>query len=603
VLQLGIGLACLAVVAAACGSGNNSGASSGSIGTNSGLGLQIYGENSGGRPQTGHILTMLGTSDVADNLDPNVGYYSLDYLAYRMYERGLYNYPSVHGKTFSVVPDLATAMPTVTDGGLKYAVTIRKGAMWNTSPPRQVSAADEVLGVKRSCNPTDPFGGQPDFNDILAGYSTFCSGFSKVSSTSASAQAGYINSHNISGVAVDPSVTSGLTVDFTLTKPANYFTGVLLLAPFNPVPTEILKYLPHSFQLSQHTYSDGPYEVHSYTPNKSIVFVRNPVWQPRSDPIRTAYVNGIEISETGNEYGIFQQIITNTPQADMGWDAGLPPSVVPSLIASRDPRFQLLTESATDPYIAFNTVSKNEGGALSKLAVRRALMYALSRTQLVQNQGGPLIHPPLTHFVAPGTNGSSPTFDDYPFDPARAKRMFTAAGYGHLTLTLLYRSDQISSAKDFQTIQANLAAVGVTVRSLGVSNADFNDKYLGPGTAAKNSVWDIAEAGWGPDWYPTGGKSDLLPVLSCAAAPPTGANVGFFCDPEADSIMQQALAAPTDSQASILWHKADMEVMSQAAVFPISDPNEATMHGSQVHNCVYVAPFLNCDPTNVWLSA
>ena len=41
--------------------------------------------------------------------------------------------------------------------------------MWNTTPPRQVTAADVVRGVKRSCNPTYPFGGQPDISDILAG--------------------------------------------------------------------------------------------------------------------------------------------------------------------------------------------------------------------------------------------------------------------------------------------------------------------------------------------------------------------------------------------------------------------------------------------------
>ena len=44
-----------------------------------------------------------------------------------------------------------------------YTVTIRTGAMWNTSPPRQVTAADAVLGLKRSCNPVQPFGGLPDF--------------------------------------------------------------------------------------------------------------------------------------------------------------------------------------------------------------------------------------------------------------------------------------------------------------------------------------------------------------------------------------------------------------------------------------------------------
>ena len=44
--------------------------------------------------------------------------------------------------------------------------------------------------------------------------------------------AAYINSNQISGVQPDPN--NPLTVDFTLTKPATYFTGVLGAAAVQP---------------------------------------------------------------------------------------------------------------------------------------------------------------------------------------------------------------------------------------------------------------------------------------------------------------------------------------------------------------------------------
>ena len=113
---------------------------------------------------------------------------------------GLYAYPATPGKTTTVAPDLATALPTVTNGGKTYTVTIRTGAMWDTSPPRQVTAADALLGLKRSCNPTQPFGGLPDFEALIVGYQAFCDGFAKVSSTSVSAIKKYIETHQISGV-------------------------------------------------------------------------------------------------------------------------------------------------------------------------------------------------------------------------------------------------------------------------------------------------------------------------------------------------------------------------------------------------------------------
>ena len=101
-------------------------------------------------------------------------------LGQRPWLRGLYAYPATPGKATTLAPDLATALPTVTNGGKTYTVTIRTGAMWDTSPPRQVTAADALLGLKRSCNPTQPFGGLPDFEDLIVGYQQFCNGFAKV---------------------------------------------------------------------------------------------------------------------------------------------------------------------------------------------------------------------------------------------------------------------------------------------------------------------------------------------------------------------------------------------------------------------------------------
>ena len=605
-LQVAAAVGSLAIVLSACSSSKTTGNSSGGGGggggggSTAGAGLQINNPNISGTPVKGGKLTVLGASDVDNNLDPNIGYYTVDYQAQLLYNRSLYTYPSIQGQTFTLAPDLATAAPKVTDNGLLVSVTIRKGAMWNSNPPRQVNAADVIRGLKRSCNPVQPFGGQPDYADLLPGYGTFCDGFQKVSATSATAQAAYINGHDISDVTVDQS--DPLTVQFHLAKPAYYFEGVLNLTPFNPAPVEDLQYLPYSTDLAVHQLCDGPYIIKSYNPNTSIIFVRNPAWNASSDPIRKAYVDEIDISETGQQTSIAQQILTNTAAADMQWDIGPPPSMVPGLITSKNPDFQLVTEGATNPYIIFNTISKNNGGALGNVLVRQAIAYAIDRSQLIQNHNGPQVSPPLTHIIAPGTNGNTPDFDPYPFNVTKAKSLLQQAGIKSLTLTLLYRNQSATQTKDFQTLQAQLAPLGITIKGLPVSQSDFYGKYLVPGTAAKNSVWDLAEAGWGPDWYPTGGKSYFVPILASASVPPNGSNYGFFADPKLDSEIQAALAAPDDASASKLWHEADVEAMAQAAVYPIEAPNEPSLHGSQVHNCIFIGPIQNCALANVWLS-
>jgi peptide/nickel transport system substrate-binding protein len=63
------------------------------------------------------------------------------------------------------------------------------------------------------------------------------------------------------------------------------------------------------------------------------------------------------------------------------------------------------------------------------------------------------------------------------------------------------------------------------------------------------------------------------------------------------------MSATSESQAASLWHQADVEVMSQAAVYPKAGTNEATIHSATVHNCVFIAALRNCDLANVWLSS
>ena len=155
------GAAALALVVAACGGSSGGGSTSGTSAGSQTYGLQGLNPGSG-TPTKGGTLNMLGQGDV-DFMDYNVSYYTIGALGQRPWLRLLYAYPATPGKVTTVVPDLATALPTISNGGKTYTVTIRTGAMWDSSPPRQVTAADALLGLKRDCNPTQPFGGLPDF--------------------------------------------------------------------------------------------------------------------------------------------------------------------------------------------------------------------------------------------------------------------------------------------------------------------------------------------------------------------------------------------------------------------------------------------------------
>ena len=257
-----VGAVALTMLAAACSSSSTSGSGAGSSSTGpQALAAGFQALNPGtGAPQRGGTLNMIGISDV-DYMDYDTGYYTTDFQVSRLTVRQLYSWPAIPNKNTIATPDLATALPVISDNGLKQTVTLRSGVMWNTSPPRAVTAADVVRGIKRACNPSPVFfGGMADFEATIKGLSAFCAGYPAAAGSNAAALKSYVEGHNVSGI-----TTSGNTITFTLTKPAPWLVGAMTLSPFSAVPIEAENALPGTPGVYNHMYSDGPYQIRCRT--------------------------------------------------------------------------------------------------------------------------------------------------------------------------------------------------------------------------------------------------------------------------------------------------------------------------------------------------
>ncbi|MDN5794684.1 MAG: ABC transporter substrate-binding protein [Intrasporangium sp.] len=554
------------------------------------------------QPVKGGTLNMLGSGDV-DQMDPNISYYSIGYLALRIWSRQLFSYPAIEGKTMKAAPDISQSMPTpgngISEDGLTYTIKLRDGVKWDTNPARQVTAADFVRGIKRTCNPVQPFGGLPDYVTLIKGMSQFCDNFAKIKDKTAKGLADYMKDTDLPGVVAKDD----LTLQFTLNHPASYFTDMLTMPAFSAAPEEYNKYLPGSAELAQHTISDGPYKVDSYTPTKKIQFSRNPAWDGASDPIHKAYVDKIVINETVTQDSTQQQLQTGSASADMEFDNFPPASQLPALIAKKDPNLNIGVTASSNPYIVFNTASPNNNGALGNVKVRQALEYALNRNNIIQVLGGPNTNDPLSHVLPSNIVGGEQNFDLYPYDASKAKQMLADAGFPNgITVKILYRNASEGSTKTYQTAQQDLSDAGIHVTGVPSPNADFYTKYLQVPSVAKRGVWDLAVAGWGSDWYGNAALSFFNPLFSGEPSfPPQGSNFGLYNNPATNDLIKQAANAKTEDEARTLWAKADKQVMSDAPFFPITQPKQANYHASQVHNAIYVPMFQNFDPTNVWL--
>jgi len=606
----------LTVLAAACSSSpstsSNSAGPSSSASASTTLSAN-QGLNPGtGAPKSGGTLNEVGVSDVKV-MDYDLAYYSTDDQQMRLTERSLYNWGNTPSTATTPEPDLATAAPVATNGGKTVSVTIRSGVMWNSTPPRAVTAADVVRGIKRACNPSaENFGGMADFESTIVGLSAFCAAYPKASANDAAAMKKYIEGTNVSGITV-----KGDTITFQLAQASAWLEGAMTLAPFTATPIEAESALPGSPGVYNHLLSDGPYKVASYTPKKSITFVRNPVWSASTDPLRKAYVNQINVDETGDQTTIYQQISTNSPSLGLTWDSLPPPADDVSLggqVKSGSQNVGLFSTYSSNPYVVYNTVSPNNSSALGKAAVRQALSYGLERSQLTKTLGGPDVVPPLTHILPPGIDGAQDvpaSYDPYPYNQSKAKSMLAAAGFtpsNKLTVKFLYRSDSQGQVRLFENMQAQWNALGdVNVVGVATNQSDFYGKYLAVTTSptpAQTGAWDIAIAGWSPDWYGNSAVSFFNPLYSSPGGFPAngGSNFGYFSDSTVNSLIKQALNQSSEAQADPIWAKADEAVMSAAAIFPITDDNEYGAHASYVHNAVYIPIMQQYDAANVWLS-
>jgi peptide/nickel transport system substrate-binding protein len=567
---------------------------------------QIANVNASGTPVTGGTLKLVGNADV-DHLDTAGGYYTTTYTLERAFTRQLFTNPASTdpATAISVVPDVATEMPTAANGGLSadkktYTIHIRPGVMWNTSPARQVTAQDFVLGFKRLCNPTQSAVGAPGYYEgVIAGMTEYCNGFAKVKADVADFKS-YMTGHDISGIkAVNDS-----TIQFTLVNPASDFPNILALPFGSAAPVEYLNYLPDSAEFRQHTVSDGPYYIASYTPSQSYTLKPNPAWKQSADPVRHQYLSEIDVTMGLDEAAIQQQIAAGT--ADMEWDTTVPTADVPQLKATKDPRLGIYANYDTNPFEVFNMQSPNNSGALGKVAVRQALEYAVDKTAIGKIYGGPSLNTPLDQVIPPGNVGYQ-QIDPYASpngagDPGKCKQLLAAAGYPKgLTLKDVYRTSG-KHPDVFQSIQADFAKCGVTIQGQPVKASDFYGKYLSDPTAAKKGTWDIAEPGWVPDWYGNNARSVMEPLFDGRHYGPGSTDWGDYNNATVNKDIDTALTSTSPDEVQKAMHEADVQVMKDAAFIPFQTQSTPLFRSTRVHNAIELPSSINYDITNVWLS-
>jgi len=578
-----------------------------------------------GTPVRGGTLHIVAASG-PDHIDTVPAYYTADYMIEHAYTRQLLQYPSAAyngtasaGWKTNTTPtaDIATQVPSesnggITNGGKTYTFHIKKGVKWDSSPARQVTAADFIREFKAFGNPVSPVGNPVYYESTIAGLKSYDqaeAAYFKVKSHKPTAAniAKFQNSHNIKGLsAPDP-----MTLKITLDKPASDFLYMMAMPFTSARPVEYDKYVPNSQQLDKNTLSDGPYKITSYIPNKSITFARNPAWDKATDPIRKAYVNSIVLTE-GVQSAATQLADMQAGTQDLPNDTPINPPSIPNLLSTKAPNFHVWGWSNTFPYIVFNLHSPDAGGAAKKLAVRQAVEYGVDKIAASKVYGGTTVSKPINTVIPPGNVGYV-NYNLYPDNNGtgnvtKCKQLLSSAGYKNgVTLTYMYPNDSVNT-DEFTAIQASLKKCNINLKGKPEPGSSFFVD-LGNGPAnSKPGQWDMGQPGWIPDWFGNNGRTVIQALFQGPNCVVNTVNYGCYNSPKVNGLINKAETATSVSQAGTFWHQADMQIMKDAAIVPLGSQNFPLYASKRVHqagstSAVFSPNIGDPDPTNVWLSS
>ena len=331
--------------------------------------------------------TLRVDSPELDFVDPGAAWSSESWRVMTLVYDGLVGYRRVAGAAgATLVANLATDVPTPTDGGRTYTFQLRPGIRYSNGAP--VRAADFRSSLERSIkvspDPPPPIVVQ----DLVGG--TAC----------LKQPAACDLSHGIE------ANDQARTVTIHLTAPDPDFLYKLALPLASLVPADSPPRLASDDPLP----GTGPYRLETADGGLTLRLVRNPhfhVWA--SDARPDGYPDEIVI-RTGTED---DEQVAAVLDGEADW-AEVPTERVEALATTRPAQLH------SDPFISTYYMFLNvRVPPFDDLRVRRALNLATDRRRLVDLRGGPLAAQPTCQMVPPNVFGYRPHCP-YTVDPGPA---------------------------------------------------------------------------------------------------------------------------------------------------------------------------------------
>ena len=455
----------------------------------------------------------------------------------------------------ALIPKLATSW-SVSKDSLTYTFQLRKGVKFHDGTP--FDAAAVKFNVER-CYKKDA----PQFYPRANAYTTWLWQFLK-----------------------EVKTPDEGTVQFVLTEPYGEFLRQLVQGGGGAAvfisPTALKKYGNEG--IAEHPTGTGPFRFVQRVRGEKVVIERNPdYWgtQPYLDRIIDRPMPEPAARMTALEAGEVDMIYVPHPDGI----AGL-----------KDKGFKLLQGPTPHVwYFAFNLRDKN----YQDVRVRRAINMAIDREGMAKQllKGTAVAARGLQ---APCCPSYDPTFKDYSYDPAQAKKLIAEAGFpnGFETTwqTSVDGSGQLIPVPMAEWIQRDLAKVGIKMKLRTYEWITYIGYWI-KGTDDPSNKVGSQQMSWGmtSDYW-----LDIV-THSSHVAPPGGAgqNGGYYSG--ADKLLDAARVEMDATKRSALYRKANLKIKEDAPAVPIINDLAPLMLSSKVRGFVH-APEEWYDMTTVWMA-
>ena len=511
-------------------------------------------------PRQGGTLVLSYLTEPS-SLDPAIAWNVIDWQIEHDIYQGFLQYAHKAGAAGTeLIPCLATEVPGTGNGGISadgktYTFHLREGVMFQPPVSREVTAADFKYSFERMMS--SPRAPATSFYMGVVGAKKFMDG----------------KADEISGF----KVVDDYTVEISLQSPDLSFLNALTMDFCDVVPKEWVD--KWGKQFNRHPLGTGPFVFQKWTPGQEIVLTRNPDYWEEGKP----YLDTVDYQLSFTPSTALLKL--ERGEVDVLGD-GIPVPDLPRVQA--DPTWK--QQIASQPLVAISYMFMNvEMKPFDDVKVRQALSWAIDREKLVKLQAGQAM--PLWQFYPKGLPGHQEGKVFYGYDPAKAKQLLADAGYPDGFKTMLYTDNVDPNPRLWQSVQADLAAVGVQAELKTMSNNTFYNQQGTPKTLTAGSF------GW---WMDFPDPSDWIgPLFSKASAVPGGMNSSFWWSPELEKMYVEAQAM-TDPEARIAKYSEMQDyIATQAPYVPCYQPIQTTMC-SEATGGFYLHPVYQIDPTQYW---